>query len=85
MINEFYLYLYNSFVCTQFKSQSSFWPIDKTLSGNTTLGQSEPGINGNEEVLNISPNSMGGASSSDCLVSYIRISLVVGSYTSAEM
>ena len=32
---------------------SSIWPIDRTLSGATILGQSEPGSNGNEEVLHI--------------------------------
>ena len=26
---------------------SSIWPIDRTLSGATIPGQSEPGINGN--------------------------------------
>ena len=49
---------------------SSIWSIDKTLSGATTLGQSEPGSDGNEEVLSISQSSsITGASSSDCLVS----------------
>ena len=52
-------------------SNSSIWPIDKTLSGATTLCQSGPGCDGNEEVLCI-PQSfcITGASSSDCLVSY---------------
>ena len=40
-------------------SNSSIWPIDRTPSDVTTLGQSGPGSNGNE-----------GASPSDCLVSY---------------
>ena len=31
-----------------------FWLIDGTLSGITTLGQSGPGSNANEEVLYIS-------------------------------
>ena len=35
---------------TQF---SSIWLIDRTLSGVTTLGQSEPGRNDNEGVLYI--------------------------------
>ena len=38
-------------ISTQF---SSMWPIDKTLSGATTLGQSGPGSDGNEGVLRIS-------------------------------
>ena len=34
-------------------SNCSIWPIDKTLSGGTTSGQSKPGSDGNEEVLHI--------------------------------
>ena len=34
-------------------SNSSIWPIDKTLSGATTPGQSGPGSKGNEGVLHI--------------------------------
>ena len=37
-------------ISTQF---SSIWPIDRTLSGVTTPGQSGPGSDGNEEVLRI--------------------------------
>ena len=33
-------------ISTQFKCQSSIWPIDRTLSGTTTPGQSWPGTNG---------------------------------------
>ena len=40
-----------SSLSTQF---SSIWPIDRTLSGATTLGQNEPESDGNEEVLRIS-------------------------------
>ncbi len=42
---------------------SSIWPIEWTLSGITTLGQSGPGSNDSEGVLRIP-----GTSSSDCLV-----------------
>ena len=50
---------------------SSIWPIDKTLSGATTPGQSGPGRNGNEGVLHIpQSSSMTETSPSDCLVSY---------------
>ena len=35
-------------ISTQF---SSIWPIDMTLSGAPTLGQSGPGSDGNERVL----------------------------------
>ena len=51
----------NSFIC----------PIDRTLSGATTPGQSAPGSNGNKRVLGIPQNiSIMGALTSDCLVPY---------------
>ena len=60
-------------------SNSSIWPIDKTLSDATTLGQSGPGSNGNERVLCIPQNSsITGASQSDCLMSYQDIRWWVG-------
>ena len=50
---------------------SSIWPIHRTLSGATTLGQSGPGSDGNKGVLRIpQSSSITGASLSDCLVSY---------------
>ena len=68
---------------TQF---SSIWPIDRSLSGATTPGQSGLGGNSNEGVLHIS-QSLGitANSASDCLVSYQNICWVGGSYPSAEM
>ena len=55
-------------ISTQF---SSIWPIDRTLSGATTPGQSGTGSNGNEGVLLIpESNSITGTSPSDCLVSH---------------
>ena len=61
---------------------SSIWPIDRTLSGATTLGQDGPGSDGNEEILCIiQRSSITGASRFDGLVSYPGHS----SYTSAEM
>ena len=69
-------------ICTQF---SSIWPIDRTLSGVTTPGQSGSGSDGNEGELCIpQSSSITGTSSSDCLVSYSGHSLVGGSYPSAE-
>ena len=61
-------------ISTQF---SSIWTIDRTLSGATNPGQSEPGSDGNEWVLRI-PQSSGitGTSASDCLLSYLGHSLV---------
>ena len=67
-------------------SNSSIWPIDKTLSDATTLGQSRLGSYGNEGVLHIPPkSSITGVSSSDCLMSYPGYLLVGRSYLSAEM
>ena len=52
-------------------SNSSSWPIDKTLSGAPTPGQSGPGSNGNKGVLHILQSfSITEASPSNCLVSY---------------
>ena len=63
-------------------SNSSIWPIDRTLSGATTLGQSGPGSDDNEGVLHIPQNSsITGTSPSDCLVSHPENL----SYSSAEM
>ena len=67
-------------------SNNSIWPIDRTLSGVTTPGQSEPESNGNEGVLCIPQSpSITGASPLDGLVSYWGHSLGGGSYPSAEM
>ena len=52
-------------------SNTSIWPIDKTLSGATTLAQSGPRSMSNEGVLHIpQTSSITGDSPSDCLVSY---------------
>ena len=54
-------------------SNSSIWPIDRTLSGATTLDHSGPGSNDNEWVLCIPQrSSITGASLSDCLVSITK-------------
>ena len=51
---------------------SYIWPIDRTLSGATTSGQSGPGSDGNEGVLCIpQSSSITGTSPSDCFVSYL--------------
>ena len=53
------------------EARSSIQPIDRTLSGATTPGQSGPGSGCNEGVLRIpQSSSIAGASPSDCLVSY---------------
>ena len=66
---------------------SSIWPIDRALSGVTTPGQSEPGSDGNEEVLRIPQSSrITRTSLSDCLVSIQDIHVAGwGSYLSAEI
>ena len=52
-------------------SNSSIWPIDRTLLDATTPDQSGPGSDGNERGIHIpqSSNTIG-VSPSDCLVSY---------------
>ena len=66
-------------------SNSSIRSIDRTLSGATTAGQSWPGRNANEGLLQISQSySYTGASLSDCLILYPGQSLVV-SYPSVGM
>ena len=63
---------------------SSIWPIDRTQSGATILGQSGPGSNGNEVALHIpQSSSITGTSPSDFLMSYPGHSLGE-SYFSAE-
>ena len=57
-------------------SNSYIWPSDRALSGAGTLGQSEPGSNGNEGVLHIPQISKAGTLPSDCLMSYPGHSLV---------
>ena len=52
-------------------SNCSTWPIDRTLSGTTSPGQSRTGSNGNEGVLcNPQSSSITGASKSECFFSY---------------
>ena len=54
-------------------SNSSIWPIDRTLSDATTQGQNGPGSNGNEGVLCLpQSSSITEASPLDCLVSYLE-------------
>ena len=66
-------------------SNIAIWPIDRTLSGATTPGQSGLGSDGNEEVLHIpQSSSFTGASLSHCLISYPGYSLG-DSYPFAEM
>ena len=51
----------------------SIWPIDRTLSGATTPGQSGHESDGNKEIHHISQStSITGSSPSDCFVAYIR-------------
>ena len=54
-------------------SNSSICPLDRTLSGATTPGQSGPGSNGNEGLLRIPQSyNITGASQSNCLMLYPR-------------
>ena len=64
---------------------SSILPIDRTLLGPTTPSQSGPGSDDNEGALPIpQSSSITGASPSECLMSYLGISLEE-SLPSAEM
>ena len=56
-------------------SNSSIWPIDRTLSGASIPSQRVPRSNGNEGVLHIAENSRAEASPSDGYVSYPEHSL----------
>ena len=58
---------------------SFIWPIDRTLSGATLLGQSGPGSDGNKVVLHFLQSfSITRTSTSDCLVSLTWHSLAGG-------
>ena len=66
-------------------SNTSIWPINRTLSGTTIPGQSEPGSDGNKGVLHIPQSySITEDSPSDCLISYPR-QLLRECYLSAEI
>ena len=89
-VKWFQVFLYNSHNLTSvmcLHTVCSIWPIDRTLSGSTTLGQSGPGSNDNEEVLHIPQISKARASSLDSLILYPEYLLVVvvESYPSAKM
>ena len=66
-------------------SNSSIWPINRTLSGATAIGQCGTGSDGNEGVLCIpQSSSITGISPSGCFVLYLG-HLLGESYPSAEM
>ena len=74
MIKQLYFYQFNLaeiiFLFSVYMLNSSNWPIDRILSGATTLGQSGPGSDGNKEILQIpQSSSITGALLSDCFVS----------------
>ena len=62
MIKQFYFeqFISAKVIClhTVSVSNSSIWPIDRTLSGATILRQNEPGSDDNEEVLHIPQSSI---------------------------
>ena len=60
-------------------SNNSTWPIDRTLSGATTPGQSGPGSDGNERVLQraLQSSSIPGVSLTIRLFNVISRSLIV--------
>ena len=50
----------------------SIWPIDDTLTGTTTPGQSGHGSRGNEQVLHVSQSSRTGASPSNVVYGHTQ-------------
>ena len=77
MIKQFYFKQFNLalVIClySVYKSSSSIWPINRTLSCTTTPGQSRPENDGNEGLLHISRKLQHYWSSpSDCFMSYQR-------------
>ena len=65
--------LYNSYNLTSvicLHTVCSIWPIDRTLSGASTPGQSRHGSNGNEGVFHIPQIFKARATPSDSLKSY---------------
>ena len=74
-VKWFQVLLYNSHNLTLvifLQTVRSIWPIDKTQSGATTPGQSGPGSNDNEGVLNIPQISKARVLWSDGLMLYPR-------------
>ena len=72
-VKWFQVLLHNSHNLTSvicLRTVCSIWPIERTLSGATTPGQSGPGSNGNKGVLHITQISKARASLSDSLLSY---------------
>ena len=69
---------------TEFSSRS-LWPLDGTLKGTITPGQSGPGSNSNEGVLHTTKNSRAEASQPDAINYRTQDTLFFGggSYSSA--
>ena len=83
-VKWFQVFLYNSHNLTAvfcLHTVCSIWPIDRTLSGATTPGQSGPGSDDNEGVLYISQISEAGVFPSDSLMSHPGHSLRWGGLT----
>ena len=80
-----YKYQNSSIQAIQFNISSQFssiWPLDRTLSGATNTTESDPESDGNEWVLCFPQSSnITKDSASDCLISYPRHPLGVGSLT----
>ena len=73
-INNFFAHSSNHRKCLN----SYIWPIDRTLTGITTPGQSETGDNDNEGLLHIPQSTRTGKSLLDGLVLYPGLFLMVG-------
>ena len=66
-------------ISTVYMSNSSIWPIDRTLLGHTYSAKNGPRGDDNKGILHTPQSSrITGASLSDCLVSYSGYSLLEG-------
>ena len=64
---------------------SSIRPIDRALSGSTTLDQSGPGSDGNEGVLHTPQSSTLMEPHNQIVYCHLQDTRLLGSYTSAEL
>ena len=87
MLTFFYVIVFKRvllvFFCIKqsYQIQIIFKQIYLTHKDNTTLGQSEPGSKGNEEILHTLQRSITGSSSSDAVYVILRIFLFGRSFT----
>ena len=73
-IQIIYNYMANQAILSNAKNlQTSTWPINRTLTGTTIPGQSEPGSNDNEELIHTPQSSRTRASPPDAVLCHTQI------------